>query len=82
MLTFEQKKSLFFDYLSNKNSSYGDTIRDEILFYFDDLENDLIFLNKFQSKEEIYGFVNMLISKIIMNEHQDGFEDIVAYYCQ
>lgn len=82
MLNFEQKKALFFKCLNNKNGSYGDTIRHEIIFYFDSLENDLKFLNKFQSKEEICIFTDMLISKIIMNEHQDSLENIIIYYCQ
>lgn len=82
MLTFEQKKALFFKCLNDKNGSYGDTIRNEIIFYFDDLENDLSFLNRFQSKEEMCSFVDMLISKIIMNEHQDSLENLVTHYCQ
>lgn len=82
MLTFDDKRTLFFSCLNDKNGSYGDDVRDEIIFYFDDLENDLGFLDKFQSEEEIYNFTNMLISKIIMNEHQDSFENILIYYCQ
>lgn len=82
MLDFREKKVVFYRFLKEKDGSYGDNIREEIEFYFDGLDNNLDFLNKFQSKEEIFNFVNMLVSKVIMNEHQDGFDDIMQYYCR
>ena len=82
MLDFEKKKLVFFECLKARDCSYGDGIRQEIEFYFDDLDNDLNFLNKFQSKDEIVNFVDLLVSKIVMNEHQDGIENIIIYYCR
>lgn len=45
------------------------------------LENDLGFLNRFSSEIEIKNFTNMLVSKIIMNEYQDGVHNIIENYC-
>ncbi|UNU73474.1 hypothetical protein LU293_00725 [Moraxella nasovis] len=81
MLAFSKKQAIFFECLKFKNGSYGDTIREDILYYFDNLENDTEFLNKFQSEDDIEQFTNMLVSKIILNEHQDGLDDIITYYC-
>lgn len=81
MLDFEHKKHIFFECLNNKNGSYADSIREEIEFYFDCSNNEMNFLDKFYTREEIYSFTNMLVSKIIMNEHQDGFNDIIMHYC-
>ncbi|MPX61913.1 hypothetical protein C0147_06975 [Moraxella catarrhalis] len=81
MLNFQQKQELFFNCLNEKNNSYSDDIRKEILFYFDFLENDLGFLNRFSSEIEIKNFTNMLVSKIIMNKYQDGVHNIIENYC-
>ncbi|AZQ93779.1 hypothetical protein EJK48_2040 [Moraxella catarrhalis] len=45
------------------------------------MENDLGFLNRFSSEIEIKNFTNMLVSKIIMNEYQDGVHNIIENYC-
>ena len=81
MLNQKQKIEYLELYLSHKNDNYGDTIKDDIYSYFFDLEkSDFKFLVKLETKNEIETKIEFLVSKVILNEHQDGFNSIIEEY--
>jgi hypothetical protein len=81
MLSKNEKINYLKLFLSIKNDSYGDTIKDDLYFYFFDLEkSDFSFLEKLQEKEDIETRIEFLISKIILNEHHEGIENIINDY--
>jgi hypothetical protein len=55
-------------------------MRDEIKGYYAENKNGLSFLDKLQTEEEIENKVNFVVSKIILLEHQDSLQNIIANY--
>jgi hypothetical protein len=80
MLSFEEKTEWFKSQLEIKHNNYGDEIKDEIYFYFFENKNSLDFLNSIESKSEIENKLELLVSKIIMHEHEDGLINIIYNY--
>ncbi|MEA1953665.1 MAG: hypothetical protein U9O24_04685 [Campylobacterota bacterium] len=86
MLNLNTKINYFKKYLEVKNNSYADAIKDEIYLYFFDLYgniedmNGFLFLDTMQTKKDIEYHIDFLVSKIIMNEHQDGLNEIIYEY--
>ena len=86
MLSLKEKIDYFESYLLVKNDSYADLKKEEIYMYFFELYrnkedlNNFLFLDKKISIEEIEKHIEFLVSKIIMNEHQDGVDDIINEY--
>lgn len=80
MLSEEDKVHFLKEYLSLKNGSYGDEMKEEIMFYFFELENDKDFLDHLDSEDEIKSKVEILVSKMILHEHEDGLHSIIQSY--
>ncbi|MGB0999195.1 MAG: hypothetical protein ACPGVE_02540 [Flavobacteriales bacterium] len=80
MLSLNNKIKHFKDYISIKNENYGDMMKDEIYFYFFENENNLDFLNNLESENDIENKVEFLVSKMILNEHQEGLGYIIENY--
>jgi hypothetical protein len=86
MLDIHQKIDFFKKYLSFKNGSYSDSIKDEIYNYFFEIIGDsteienFLFLNNLIDENEIKNKVELLVSKIILHEHHAGTEDLIAEY--
>jgi primosomal protein N'' len=80
MLSFEDKVRLFEKSLCEKNNSYADVMKDEVHFYFFELENNLDFLKELKSEDEIRNKVDFLVSKLIMKEDEDGIHNLIRYY--
>lgn len=86
MLNIKEKIDYFKNYLLVKNDNYADFKKEEIYMYFFELYgnkedlNNFLFLDKKISMEEIEKHVEFLVSKIIMNEHQDGVDNIIHEY--
>lgn len=81
MLSLSEKIDGFFESLAVRNGSYGDTIREEIEFYFSHNDKSFDFLEKFNTLQEINDFCQIFVSKIILHEHEDGLNNIIEYYC-
>jgi len=86
MLEIETKIELFERFLLSQNDSYADNIKDEIHNYFfvnmgdkKDIEN-FTFLIKLENSVDIENKVNGLVSKLIMNEHHAGLDDLIYEY--
>ncbi len=81
MLNQKQKIEYLELYLSHKNDNYGDTVKEDIYFYYFDLGNfNFNFLRKLETKNEIETKIEFLVSKVILNEHQDSFNSIIEEY--
>lgn len=81
MLSQNQKIEYLKHYLSLKNGNYGDTIKTDIYFELFDLQNfSFDFLIKLKTKKEIENKIEFIVSKLILNEHQDGFKNILHEY--
>jgi hypothetical protein len=81
MLTIEEKKSIFEKSLCEKNQGYGSQVREEIHYYFFQLENfNFEFLNELNTEIEIKQKVEFIVSKIIMHEHEEGINTIIESY--
>ena len=79
MLNLEQKIEYFKNCLENKNDNYADIMKNEIYFYFFENERNFNFLNNLNLKEEIENKIEFVVSNMILNEHQDGIENIISY---
>lgn len=85
MLNLEDKIEILTIYISDIKDSYADSFKTDIAFYFnefEDLQNDdLKFLNKLNSKEDIHQWVDNLTSKIVMkyNEDEEQLSDFIFY---
>ncbi len=79
MLNSEQKITYFKEYLSIKNDNFGDEIKQEIMFYYEN-NNDFAFLEKLNSYPQITEKIEFLVSKIILHSHEDGLHNIVQNY--
>lgn len=83
MLTINDKINFFKKYLLTKNNSYADVMKEEIYFYFDDIDENIKnfrFLEKLNNFQEIEAKIDFLISKMIMLEDVDGFNNIIEEY--
>lgn len=80
MLSLEAKIEYFKNYVKAKNNNYGDVMKDKIYFHFFENESSFDFLNKLGVEEDIEKKVEFLVSKMIMNEHQDGLTNIIYDY--
>ncbi len=80
MLSRNEKIAIFEKYLAVRYQSYGDIMRDEIKDYYAENKSGLYFLDKLQTEEEIENKVNFLVSKMILLEHQDSLQNIIAHY--
>lgn len=80
MLKHEDKIEIFEQFLENKNGSYADYMKGEIYFYFFENEGDFSFLDSLATKSQIENKIQLLISKMIMHEHEEGLEAIISYY--
>ncbi len=86
MLSLKEKIDCFEKYLEMKDDSYYDKMKDEIYLHFFELSADkddtdgFLFLNKMQTKKDIEHHTDFLISKMIMNEHRAGLDDIICEY--
>ena len=78
MLNLEDKIQYFGDYIALKNENYGDLMKDEIYFHFFENENSLDFLDTLESEKDIENKVEFIVSKMIMNEHQDSLTNIIS----
>jgi len=86
MLSINEKIEFFKNILLRTNNSYADNIKEEIYEYFfekmgdeDNIEN-FTFLSKFNNQIEIAEKVDFIVSKIIMNEHHAGIDDLIHEY--
>lgn len=82
MLNLNEKIKYFENSISIKNENYGDVMKDELYLHFFENENNFDFLNPLESEKEIESKIEFLISKMIMNEHQDGLTSIINNYVQ
>ena len=81
MLNQKQKIDYLKLYLSLKNDNYGDTVKEDIYFYYFDLENfNFNFLKKLETKKEIETKIEFIVSKFILNKHQDNLNNILNEY--
>ncbi len=80
MIDKQQKNQILLNFLNEKNNSYADKIKCQLHYYFFELENSTGFLDKLNSKQDIFNKMDLLISKIILLEDIDGFENIVQEY--
>jgi hypothetical protein len=80
MLNLEDKIQYFKKYISIKNENYGDLMKDEIYFHFFENEDSFDFLNILESEKDIENKVEFIVSKMIMNERQDGLTNIIYNY--
>ena len=68
MLELSDKINILKDYLDEIGDTHVDSFKTDIVFYFNDFEDeqscDFQFLNRLNSKEEIHSVIDHLISKI------------------
>ncbi len=81
-LSKPEKIKLFKSLLLEENGSYADEIREGIYFYFFESVNDpeFKFLDKMDNAETISKKLDFAVSKIIMHEDDDRFEELVWEY--
>jgi hypothetical protein len=79
MLSFEEKIDIFKTYLEEVKTGYGNEMKDEIYFCFFENEWNFNFLNKLATKEEIVNKIELVVSKMILHEHEDELENIMLY---
>jgi len=86
MLSLKEKINYFEIYLEIKDNSYYDKMKDEIYSHFFELYGDkkdikgFSFLDRMQTKKDIEHHTDFLISKMIMDEHKAGLDDIIYEY--
>lgn len=75
-MTLNNKIEILKRQLNQSESNYADSFKADIIMYFDEdfsEENEeLSFLNKLNSKEEIENFINKLTSRFVMKFDADG----------
>ena len=87
-LKLNEKIVFLEEILSVLSDNYADSFNTEIGYYFNDFENIeenkklFLFLDKFETKEEIENWLDGLKSKIIMkfNEDEESLSDFIHYY--
>lgn len=85
MLTLQEKQLYLKNYLLIKNGSYADDIKDSIYeYYFEcEEENELLsfpFLGNFDNTKDIENKIEFVVSKIILHEDDDCFENLLHEY--
>lgn len=82
MLTIEDKQRYLKEYLLIKNESYADEIKESIYNYFFEFqeEQNFVFLNKLCTYKDIKDKIEFIISKIILHEDDDSFENLLHEY--
>jgi hypothetical protein len=86
MLKINKKIEIFEEILLFQNNSYADIVKDKIHdYYFEQLGNgnnieNFSFLNSLENKDDVCKIIDLVVSKIIMNEHHAGFEDLLFEY--
>lgn len=79
MLNLEEKIKIFKTYLEADKIGYGNEMKNEIYFCFFENEWDFTFLNKLNSKEEIINKIELVVSRMILHEHEDELENIMSF---
>lgn len=85
MLELSDKINILKDYLDEIGDTHVDSIKTDIVFYFNDFEDeqscDFQFLNRLNSKEEIHSVIDHLISKIALkfDENEEQLSDFIFY---
>lgn len=85
MLELSDKINILKDYLDEIGDTHVDSFKTDIVFYFNDFEDeqscDFQFLNRLNSKEEIHSVINHLISKIALkfDENEEQLSDFIFY---
>lgn len=85
MLELSDKINILKDYLDEISDTHVDSFKTDIVFYFNDFEDeqscDFQFLNRLNSKEEIHSVIDHLISKIALkfDENEEQLSDFIFY---
>ena len=79
MLSIDEKKEIFKEFLLLRNDSYADMMKDEIYFCFFENEWNFGFLDELYTSKEILDKVDNAITKMIMREHEEGLKDIISF---
>ena len=85
MLKQKDKIAVLKEYLYDNQDNFADSFKTDILFYFNEFEDnlnfDLRFLNELNSKEDIHIWVDNLTSNIVMkfNEDEEQLSDFIFY---
>ena len=84
MLSYTEKATILRNCLEELGSSYADSFKTDLLFYFGDFEEAdtrLSFLHKLHSETEIRKWVERINSLIVLkfNEEEEGLGDFVFY---
>ncbi len=79
MLNLQQKINYFKQYLHIKSDNFGDEMKQEIAFYYEN-NNDFAFLEKLNSYPQITTKIEFLVSKMILHSHEDGLQNIIKNY--
>lgn len=87
MLSLNEKIQHLENYLSQPNENYADSFKEDIVMFIDNFTDQnklLIFVNKFNSIEEIENWVDILCSRIILKFDSEGEEinDFIYDYIQ
>lgn len=85
MLSFKEKITFLENYLSEIADNYADSFKTDILFFFNEFEAEnshLIFINKLNSKIEIYDWVDNLTSRIVLkfDKENEQLSDFISDY--
>jgi len=83
VLTLEEKQLYFKEYLLFQNGSYADEVKESIYDYFFEDEiglSNFQFLDKLNNTNEIKNKVELIVSKIILHEDDDYFENLLYEY--
>lgn len=79
MLNFEEKIEVLKTYLEKEKGNYGDEMKNEIYFRFFENECDFKFLNDLHTKQEIENKIELIVSRMILHEHDDELQNIISY---
>ena len=85
MLELSDKINILKDYLDEIGDTHVDSFKTDIVFYFNDFEDeqscDFQFLNRLDSKEEIHSVIDHFISKIALkfDEDEEQLSDFIFY---
>ena len=79
MLNLQEKITYFQQYLNIKNDTFGDEMKQEIAFYYEN-NNDFAFLERLNSQQKITEKIEFLVSKMILHSHEDGLQNIIQNY--
>lgn len=87
MLQLVEKINYLEELLSNPSDSYRDSFNTDIGFYFNEFEDiedneRFLFLEKFETKEEIQNWLDILKSNIVLKfrEDEEDLFDFIHYF--